>query len=389
MDFNNYNNNSWESGVKFVEERRPKRILRFLSTILIVFFSASIGGILGGYYVKKNYIDTYSSSNIQSSSANNVNNLNTKTETVNLPKNAITKVAEVVGPAVVGVSNNVRTWGGGTTPQGSGSGIIFDKEGYIVTNDHVIDGASSVTVTLSGGRKVTARIIGSDPKTDLAVLKIDVKNLPAAKFGDSSKVRVGDTAIAIGNPLGEEFAGSVTAGVVSALNRSMTVDGRTYKVIQTDAAINGGNSGGALVNEAGEVIGINSLKISSAEGMGFAISINEAKPIIESLMKNGYVSRPYLGISYIFLDKELAEEYGTPVGVGIKEVIMGSSAESAGLKPGDVIVSFDAQDLKKEEDLSKILEKHKVGDEVGLKVWRDGKNIDIRLKIGDSKGGRF
>jgi serine protease Do len=390
MDYDNFNNNSWESGVKFVEERKSKRVLRFLSLLFIIFFSASIGGVLGGYYVKKSYGDSlYNNPNVQSYNSTSANNLETETETANIPKNSITKVAEMVGPTVVGINNNVRTWGGGEALQGSGSGIIFDKNGYIVTNEHVIEGATSVTVTLSGGRKVSAKIIGADAKTDLAVLKVDAKDLPVAKFGDSSKVRVGDTSIAIGNPLGEEFAGSVTVGVISALNRTMNVDGRTYKVIQTDAAINNGNSGGALLNEAGEVIGINSLKLGEAEGMGFAISINEAKPIIESLMKNGYVARPYLGIVYVFLDKDLAAEYDVPQGIGIREVASGSSADEAGIRPGDVMTSFDGVDLTKEGALQESLEKHKVGDSVSIKLWRDGKTLDLKLTIGDSKGNKF
>ncbi|MBZ4662632.1 MAG: hypothetical protein JG776_314 [Caloramator sp.] len=369
-----YNNGSWQSGVKFVEEKRSKKILRFLALIFIVFFSAGIGGIIGGYYVKKNYTE-----------APLLNNqLNTKQEIVtNIPKNSITKVAEVVGPAVVGITNNVTTFTGRTVKQGTGSGIIFDKSGYIVTNQHVIDGASEVYVTLAGGKKLPARVIGADYRTDLAVLKIEAQNLPVAKFGDSSKVRVGDIAVAIGNPLGEEFSGSVTAGVISAVNRKMSVDGRTYKVIQTDASINPGNSGGALCNEAGEVIGINSLKISSAEGMGFAISINEAKPIIESLMKNGYVSRPFIGIYYEFIDEEIADEYNVPIGVSIRGVERGSGAEEAGIRPGDIIVNFDGVDIKKMEDLSDILEKHKVGDIVSARIWRDGKYIDVKIKLGE------
>ncbi|SHF06523.1 S1C family serine protease [Caloramator proteoclasticus] len=369
-----YNNGSWQSGVKFVEEKRSKKILRFLALIFIVFFSAGIGGIIGGYYVKKNYTE-----------APLLNNqLNTKQEIVtNIPKNSITKVAEVVGPAVVGITNNVTTFTGRTVKQGTGSGIIFDKSGYIVTNQHVIDGASEVYVTLAGGKKLPARVIGADYRTDLAVLKIEAQNLPVAKFGDSSNVRVGDIAVAIGNPLGEEFSGSVTAGVISAVNRKMTVDGRTYKVIQTDASINPGNSGGALCNEAGEVIGINSLKISSAEGMGFAISINEAKPIIESLMKNGYVSRPFIGIYYEFIDEEIADEYNVPVGVNIRGVERGSGAEEAGIRPGDIIVNFDGVDIKRMEDLSDVLEKHKVGDIVSARIWRDGKYIDVKIKLGE------
>jgi serine protease Do len=265
-----FNNNSWESGVKFVEEKKPRKFFKFIGMLLIVFFSASIGGIIGGYYVKKSYVNTQYGGNFGEGTQQNVNNLTSTPETANIPKNSVTKVAELVGPTVVGINNN-RTTLRGVTPYGSGSGIIFDANGYIVTNNHVVEGASSVTVILPGSKNaIPATIIGTDSKTDLAVIKIDAKNLPTAKFGDSSKVRVGDMAIAIGNPLGQEFAGSVTVGYISAVNRTVNFDNKEYKLIQTDAAINEGNSGGALTNEAGEVIGINTLKNLGAEGMGFA-----------------------------------------------------------------------------------------------------------------------
>lgn len=374
------NNNSWGSGVRFVEERKPKRFVRLLGLILIIFFSASIGGILGGYYVKKSYITP----NYNQDLAKEGSNLSQSPDTANIPKNSITKVSEIVGPAVVGVDNNGKTWGGGTALQGSGSGIIFDKTGYIVTNHHVIEGANSVSVTLSGGKKVPAKIIGGDSKTDIAVLKIDAENLPVGKFGDSSKVRVGDTAIAIGNPLGQEFAGSVTTGVISALNRTINTDGKEYKVIQTDASINPGNSGGALCNEAGEVIGINTLKLKSAEGMSFAIPINEAKPIIEALIKNGYVSRPTLGIGYTIISPEMSEQYSIPIGAGIQQVSRGGAAEAAGIKVGDIMTHFDGKEIKEINTLGDILKEHKVGDEITAKIWRDGRSYDVKIKIGDS-----
>lgn len=374
------NNNSWGSGVRFVEERKPKRFVRLLGLILIIFFSASIGGILGGYYVKKSYITP----NYNQDLTKEGSNLSQSPNTADIPKNSITKVSEIVGPAVVGVDNNGRTWGGGTALQGSGSGIIFDKSGYIVTNHHVIEGANSVSVTLSGGKKVSAKIIGGDSKTDIAVLKIDAENLPVAKFGDSSKVRVGDTAIAIGNPLGQEFAGSVTTGVISALNRTINTDGKEYKVIQTDASINPGNSGGALCNEAGEVIGINTLKLKSAEGMSFAIPINEAKPIIEALIKNGYVSRPTLGIGYTIISPEMSEQYNIPIGAGIQQVNRGGAAEAAGIKVGDIMTHFDGKEIKEINTLGDILKEHKVGDEINAKIWRDGRSYDIKIKVGDS-----
>jgi len=384
-------NNSWQSGIRFTEEKKPKRFMRVLSIILVAFFSASLGGIFGGYYVKKTFNTSDNSAFREQSDVNSnllqANNVLSKDpETTTIPKNSITKVAELVGPAVVGIDNNVRTWQGGTALQGSGSGIIFDKRGYIVTNEHVIEGASNISVTLSGGRKVTAKLIGKDSKTDLAILKVDVDKLPVATFGNSSNVRVGDVAVAIGNPLGEEFSGSVTVGVISALNRSIDVDGRDYKVIQTDASINLGNSGGALCNEAGEVIGINSLKISSAEGIGFAISINEARPIIDAIMKNGYVSRPSLGIISQFIDQNNSDYYRVPIGVYVQEIMSNNSVDTSGLKAGDIIVSLDQTQIKSEDDLSGIIDKHKVGDFVASKVWRDGKEISLKLRLVDSYG---
>lgn len=386
VDYNNNSseNNSWESGIRFVEEKKPRRIARFLSLVMVVFFSGSIGGIIGGYYVKNNYIpETTGVINNQVSSSSAV-------QTANLPQTSIGKVADIVSPAVVGVTNYAENWGfgsswGGTSENGTGSGIIFDSKGYIVTNYHVIDGAQKVTVTLPGGKKVNAKIIGGDEAVDLAVLKIDeIQNLPVAKFGDSSKVRVGDTAIAIGNPLGEEFAGSVTSGIISALNREITMNGEANKYIQTDASINPGNSGGALCNAAGEVIGINSIKVGSAEGMGFAIPINTAKPIIEELISKGKVSRPYLGIGYIFIDQYSARDWNVPVGVGIKSITKNSPAQQAGLQADDIIVAFDGTEIKDENTLKNLLKNHKVGDEVSAKVWRDSKYIEVRIKLGDS-----
>lgn len=388
----NNDNDSWQSGIRFEEKKKSKRIFRMLGIALIAFFSASIGGIFGGYYVKKSYAPSYyGGSNVNNNIGNiiktdNDSNLNVNVKESNLPKNSITKATEIIGPAVVGVDNNAKTWQGGTALQGSGSGIIFDKSGYIVTNEHVIDGASNIYVTLSGGRKVTAKLIGKDSKTDLAVLKINLDNLPVAKFGNSSSIRVGDVALAIGNPIGEEFSGSVTVGVISALNRNIDVDGKEYKVIQTDASINPGNSGGALCNEAGEVIGINSLKISSAEGMGFAISINEAIPIIKAIMKNGYVSRPSLGIVSAFLDKDNAKFYNVPIGAYVQEIINVNVVNMTGLKVGDIIGKFDNIELKNDDDLPKIIDKHKVGDYISARVWRDGKNVNLKLRLVDSYG---
>lgn len=219
------------------------------------------------------------------------------TQTVNLGSELSTvDISKKVGPSVVGITstiNNVMSIFNTTSvSEGTGSGIIISADGYVVTNNHVIDGASAVRVTLNTGTEYEAKVVGADSKTDLAVLKIKPdETLTVAELGDSSQIQVGERAVAIGNPLGMEFFGSTTQGIISAINRKITVDNRTMSVIQTDAAINEGNSGGALVNAYGQVIGINAVKIasSSVEGMGFAIPISEAKPVIEDLIKHGYV----------------------------------------------------------------------------------------------------
>jgi serine protease Do len=285
-----------EGNIKFINKRSKAKLMIFTKAIAFVLIAMVSGGVSGAYVANKKYSDKVDTSINQS--LNGTKEAATKTNVAGIPENPITKVAETVAPTVVGVSDKAEGYFG-LKDVGSGSGIIVDPNGYIVTNNHVIEGAEKVSVKLSSGKILPATVVGTDPRSDLAVIKVNAQNLPIAKLGDSSKVRVGDVAIAIGNPLGEEFAGSVTAGIISALNRKIQYGGSIYKVIQTDAAINPGNSGGPLCNEAGEVIGINSLKIGSeqnAEGMGFAISINEAKNIIKSLMDYGKVPRAFLGI---------------------------------------------------------------------------------------------
>lgn len=384
MDYNNNNpsgNNSWGSGIKFKEEKKPNKLLRFLGLLLVIFFSASMGGILGGYYVKNNYTPSY----VNKTTDGEEDKEDTVVKVTDIPKNSITHVAEKTGPAIVGVSNEIISMGR-KYDNGSGSGIIINKEGYIVTNYHVIDGASSVTVTLPGGKKVPSKIIGGDEDTDIAVLKIDVENLPAAKLGDSSQVRVGDISVVIGNPMGEEFAGSVTAGIISAVNREIDTDTGTYKYLQTDASINHGNSGGAVCNIEGEVIGISTMKLSSTEGMGFAIPINDAKPIIDELIKKGYVTKPRIGIHIAYIDKQFSEIYGMPTGAWVRYVEDGGPAEKAGIKVGDVITQIEGVTIDSNRVLKSIIRKHKAGDTITVRVWRDGKELDFKVKLDSSSG---
>lgn len=310
----------------------------------------------------------------------------------------IPDIAEKVGPSVVGVINKAKV-----TPQryydpfsgryyyysysdsdtedvveqGSGSGIIFKEDGYIVTNQHVIDGASEISVILNTGEEFAAKIIGQDKKTDLAVLKIDAGNtkLTAATLGDSTTTRVGELAVVIGNPMGQEFSGSVTAGIISALNRTMTIENRTYNLIQTDAAVNSGNSGGALINQYGEVIGITSVKLTPAagiEGMCFAIAISEAKPIVDDLMSSGYVTgRPLVGISI----------KDTGYGLFIGAVSEGSGAEKGGLKVYDMILEVDGQKVSSVQEVNEIRDKKKAGDYLTFKILRDGETMEIQVRL--------
>lgn len=304
----------------------------------------------------------------------------------------VVAIAAAVSPSVVGITNKAMVqngWFGYVTEQerGSGSGVIFREDGYIVTNYHVVEGASSLLVSLADGRTVDGTIVGVDETTDLAVVKIEADNLQAAVFGDSDALQVGELAVAIGNPLGNEFARTVTDGIISGTDRTIQAEDRTYHVLQTNAAINSGNSGGALVNSQGEVIGINSVKVQAngVEGMGFAIPINEVKPIIEEIMEKGYVSRPYLGIVGGTLTQQLAQKYQLAVanGVVVVETTEGGPAEMAGLKAGDIIYKVDDEILQGMEHLTEILANHKAGDMLNLLVDRNGKTLEMTIKLGD------
>ncbi len=291
-------------------------------------------------------------------------------------------VAAKVGPSVVGITTKYtyRSFFGQAYEQsGSGSGIIISDDGYVATNFHVIENANSVSVTLNTGEEYPAKVVGYDAKTDLALLKISASGLSEATLGRSDTLQVGELAIAIGNPLGQELAGTVTVGVISAVNRSITMDdGSIMTLIQTDAAINPGNSGGALVNAYGEIIGINSMKFSgnNVEGIGFAIPMDIAKPILTELMTNGYVTgRPLIGISLREITPEIAAINDIPAGVQVAYVSEGGAAEKAGIKQGDIIVSVDGKLVETTKDVSDIRDKHKAGDSLRFMINRDGESL--------------
>jgi len=296
----------------------------------------------------------------------------------------IVQAAKKVGPAVVGITNKalVRDYFNRTqlVEQGSGSGVIYSKDGLIATNNHVVEGAQEIVVSLPDGKTYSGKVLGTDPTTDLAVVKIEAnEDLPVAEFGDSDSLMVGEPAIAIGNPLGMEFRGSVTAGVISALNRSIDMGERKFKLIQTDAAINPGNSGGALVNADGQVIGINSAKIAATgvEGIGFAIPINEAKPILKELAEKGRVVRPYLGVS--LLDKNLAQRLGFDLdlrgGLFVVKMFQNGPAYRGGIRPNDIIVKFNGTKVDTVADLREALGKCQVGEQVPVTILRGDEEV--------------
>ena len=306
----------------------------------------------------------------------------------------ITERAEKVLPSTVGIvsyiQNQQSIFGG---EQSQGSGIIISADGYIVTNEHVISGATSIKAVLQDDSEYNATLVGSDERTDLAVLKIDATGLTPAEFGNSDQMQIGEQVIAIGNPGGLELAGTVTVGYVSAVNRSITTtNGNTVNCIQTDAAINPGNSGGALVNTYGQVIGINSQKIAATdyEGIGFAISINEAQPIINDLIQYGYVrGRVVMGITMQMIDQTYAAIYGYQPGIGVVSVEAGSPAEEAGLVAGDIITAIDGQSITTQEELNTLLEQYSPGDTITLTVYRqsvrgDGQELSMELTFAEA-----
>ncbi len=302
------------------------------------------------------------------------------------------RAAKAVGPTVVGITNKAvaRDWfNNPVETEGVGSGVIFKNDGgdsYIVTNNHVISGAKELVVSLPDGRSLKGKLVGADEMTDLAVVKVGDGKLPTAKFGDSDKIVVGEPAIAIGNPMGLEFQGSVTSGVISALNRTLDISDKRVKLLQTDAAINPGNSGGALVNADGEVIGINSAKVAAngVEGMGFAIPINTVQTVIDSLMSKGYVARPYLGVS--IFDPETAGRYGYQLnidkGVYVFQLSLNGPCGKAGLQRGDIILKLDGKETNSVSDLREKVAEHKVGDTVKITYDRNGseQSADVVLE---------
>ncbi len=359
-------------------------------SVVVILIIALIGGVFGS-------LVTYVA--IDNKITNNTNQITsdgsvTKSYEFASVENPVVAIAENVGPSIVGVKVNYisqNILGSLSESDEEGSGIIYKEDGYIITNYHVIESAinnstAKVIVTFpNSDEEVEATIVGGDQTTDLAVIKIDKTGLKAAKIGKSSDLKVGELAVAIGNPLGQEFAGSVTVGYISALNRKITTDGRTYKLIQTDAAINPGNSGGALVNSSGEVIGINTVKIGATEveGLGFAIPTDGALTVIDELISKGKIERPYIGIGGIDIDETTAKRNNLTEGVYVAQIYANSPAAVAGIQKGDIIIAIDGQESKTMEKLNEYKNTKKIGDKIKLKIVRASKEQEIEVTLGN------
>lgn len=380
MNFNHYGG-----------QTRGRRI-GILTVIVIALISALIGGVVSAYiaptYLYGKYLPWPDPLIEQGDISKNPREILIK----NSSRQIIPVIAKKITPAVVGITTVQVNYDFFFRPienRSVGSGVIVDAKGYILTNEHVVGGGEDITVLLADGRKLKGKRLWSDPVLDLAVIKVnESSDLPVAPLGDSDKLQVGELAVAIGNPLGLRFQRTVTAGIISALDRSLVVNSEGRQVlmqdlIQTDASINPGNSGGPLINSEGQVIGINTVKASEAEAMGFAIPINLVKPIVNSIIEHGRFIKPWLGITGI--DRDMASYYGAGIelerGIYIAGVEKGGPAFEAGVREGDVIVEIDGKRVDTMTQLRKILYNKGVGETVKVKVERKDKELDFEITL--------
>ena len=402
-NYNNSNSFNYSNGNSF-KVKPQKSSPGFGKTVFIPFISGIVGATLvigtcfGVPSIKSKLLassTTETSSKLVFSDSINSESLPSLIDY----SNTSIAVAEKVLPSVVGITVKYQIsslFGGSSTGEATGSGIIVSEDGYIVTNNHVISSESTSSFyAISEAKEIkvniyndsesyTATVVGTDAYTDLAVLKIEKTGLTAAVIGDSDNVKVGEFAMAVGNPLGMDY--SVTSGIISALNREITADdGTSFTAIQTDAAINSGNSGGALVNSKGELIGINTMKFAGngIEGIGFAIPISSATGIIDQLIEFKTVKRPYIGISASAVDANTARRYNLPEGIYVESVDEGSSAEAAGLQISDIITKIEGQDIKSVNELNKIKYTYNIGDTVKLTVYRNGQEIEVPVVLSE------
>lgn len=380
---------------------KPKRTIAAIATLCLA--SAFIGGVTTAAALPHIYPNLFAAQTTSIPTSATTPTLSATPLSSNAAQFPVAEIAKNVGPAVVGVSNfqssrqsdfgffrsnSNNNFGSGFQEAGSGSGFIIDgAKGYIVTNNHVIDGAEKITVSLSDGRTLDAKLVGADSRTDLAVLQIaDTKNLTAAALGNSTNLEVGASVVAIGNPGGNDFARSVTTGVISATNRTLDIQGESsFGLIQTDAAINPGNSGGPLVDYQGKVIGITSAKYAQTgfEGMGFAIPISDALPTIEQLIQTGKATHPALYVSINDQYNDYAKSNNLPQGAYVANVTSGGPADQAGIKQGDVITKINDSTVQSSADLVRDLYKYKAGDKINITFIRNSNTQTVQAVLGE------
>ncbi|MBQ9266680.1 MAG: trypsin-like peptidase domain-containing protein [Clostridia bacterium] len=375
------------------EEMEGKRSSHTFQRVVAIGVFVALGFAVGNFYASVNKDEVTANEPIPVVTTSSVSNSSAL---------SIADIAEMTADSVVEISTSVQATSyfyGNYTATGNGSGVIISSDGYIVTNNHVTSGANKVTVTLRNGKEYEATLIGNDAKTDIAILKIDATGLTAAKLGDSASLRVGETAVVIGNPLGK-LGGTVTNGIISALEREITLDGKAMNLIQTNAAINPGNSGGGLFNDKGELVGIVVAKSSGldVEGLGFAIPVNDVKSVINDIIDLGYVSnRPFLGVEFASSNTssyqsnygfffgfggQMMYQYGAEVG----NVVEGSAAEKAGIQARDHIISIDNVAVSSGSDVSSIVSEHQIGDTIEIGIIRDNKTMTVKATLGEYKG---
>ena len=367
-------------------------------------FSGILGGIIT--LTGSQFLNTEKSQALKAESTSYVRRVNAPSWSSSVPFDFV-QAAQKATPSVVNITAKIartsRTsqedffnffggrGGGGGPVEGSGSGVVYSENGYILTNNHVVEGASELEVTLADNRKYKATLVGTDTRTDLAVIKIDATGLIPAEVGNSDDVRIGEWALAVGNPF--DLTSTVTAGIISAKGRNIDLLGKGASIeafIQTDAAVNPGNSGGALVDAQGKLIGINTAiatRTGSFQGYSFAIPVNLVRRVVDDIINYGTYKRPYLGVTILELDSDLAKELSVDAsqGVVIDELVDGGSAQYAGLQVKDVIIGIDGREVKSVPELQEVIGRAKVGDTVNLKVLRKNKSIVVAVKLREQK----
>lgn len=362
-------------------EFRPRTYVPVRNKIITTIGTILLSGVVG---FGAGYAGSHLSNNANVTIQQQTNKSNSGTVQVSDVSDIVEKCKDSVVEITTESVSSGNSIFGQYVSQGAGSGVIISEDGYIVTNNHVVSGATSLKVTTTDGTEYDASVVGKDSQTDLAVIKVDANNLQAATLGDNDILQVGDPAIAIGNPLGE-LGGTVTTGIISATDRQITIDDETMTLLQTDAAINPGNSGGGLFNADGNLIGIVNAKESSTgiEGLGFAIPITPAQDIITELMQNGSVtSRPALNVSlYDYTSNNQGQYSKYEDGCYIVQIVKNGAADKAGLKQNDRIISFDGEQIQSTSDVKNVLKKHKIGDTVKMVVERDSKKVTVEITL--------